>query len=459
MKSLGGFALFASAFGVTVAMLVQNVGEFTDPSVATSAASTTSSDIVQSRGPVVVGADPLGDTQIVVRMAPFTDPLAAQQLGEEYGLHMVGSSPSFGRYVFDLPTIDVAAGPTSDTALVSFPPLASGQQISSYLSENGLRVKTWMQRGNVDLDPARNRIALVELPQIKPQLLDGARGLWQARIPLHLDPRAISGWAQGYGLQVVNYDPNTGALVIKGPSIAPARSVVTYPTIRRIVHTPAPTTTTTRVLYVRFASNTTLAAAKAAIQQAGGQIATFDPATGLATVQVTSDRAAVMSTLLSAVPGVLCVNATGAACSTTPPGITPPALGLGAPTALSLAPGTQTLTWHRAAQATAYIVYRAASPTGPYAMVGRVEDSATPSFTDPSAPDGVLYYRVQSVQACLNTNQRACDVTSPTLDPEYATPAIAITIEAPAVTPSPTPVPSPSPAPAQDPATGGGSTP
>ena len=115
MKSLGGFALFASAFGVTVAMLVQNVGEFTDPSVATSAASTTSSDTVQSRGPVVLGADPLGDTQIVVRMAPFTNPLAAQQLGEEYGLHMVGSSPSFGRYVFDLPTIDVAAGPTSDT--------------------------------------------------------------------------------------------------------------------------------------------------------------------------------------------------------------------------------------------------------------------------------------------------------------------------------------------------------
>src|SRR5256885_14422424 len=92
-------------------------------------------------------------------------------------------------------------------------------------------------------------------------------------------------------------------------------------------------------------------------------------------------------------------------------------------------------------------------------MVGRVDDSPSPSFSDVAAPVGVLYYRVQSVQACLNTNQRACDVTSPTLDPEYATPAIAITIDAPAVTPSPTPVPSPSPAPAQDPGTGGGTTP
>src|SRR5207247_11464901 len=124
---------------------------------------------------------------------------------------LFGSAPAVGRSSLDLPPLDVAASPTSHAALVSFAPLVWGEHISSYLRENGLRVKTWMQRGNVDLDPARNRIALVELPQIKPQLLDGARGLWQARIPLHLDPRAISGWAQGYGLQVVNSDPNTGA--------------------------------------------------------------------------------------------------------------------------------------------------------------------------------------------------------------------------------------------------------
>src|SRR5207249_5863671 len=107
------------------------------------------------------------------------------------------------------------------------------------------------------------------------------------------------------------------ALVIKGPTIAPPRSVITYPTIRRVVHAAPPpsSSTTVRTLYVRFAPNTTLAAAKAAIQQAGGQIATFDSATGIATVRVPNSQAAVMTTLLSAVPGVLCVNTTGAACA------------------------------------------------------------------------------------------------------------------------------------------------
>ena len=45
---------------------------------------------------------------------------AAQSLGDQYGLHLVTYWPSFGRYLYDLPTITVAPGISADTALNCF---------------------------------------------------------------------------------------------------------------------------------------------------------------------------------------------------------------------------------------------------------------------------------------------------------------------------------------------------
>src|SRR5438270_13743001 len=84
--------------------------------------------------------------------------------------------------------------------------------------------------------------------------------------------------------------------------------------------------------------------------------------------------------------------------------------GVQPPVGVSAEAATGALTWQAGQGATAYLVYRAPAPAGPYQQVGRVAASATTfTFRDSNAPAGVSYYRVQSAVTCTAAGQRACD--------------------------------------------------
>src|SRR5258708_39630525 len=103
-------------------MIAQNVGTLPQAAFATSPSAVGSgSSLSQARAPQVLGADAFGTSQIVVRMPNFTSPAAAQGLGATYGMQLVSAFPAFGRYVFNLPSIQVDPGVSADPAIVTVP--------------------------------------------------------------------------------------------------------------------------------------------------------------------------------------------------------------------------------------------------------------------------------------------------------------------------------------------------
>ncbi|HYR50155.1 MAG TPA: NEW3 domain-containing protein, partial [Candidatus Eisenbacteria bacterium] len=346
LKGLGGAALFATSFVASISLIVQNVG--TLPQAALTARSQSSiSSISSFKLPgqaQVLGAVPFGAAQVIVRMPAFTTPGEADRLGQTYGMELVGSYPAFGRYLFNLPQIRVEPAQTSGQALVFFPPRISPADINGYLTVNQLKVEHWYRARIVDGE-SPERIALVTLPRINPVLVDGVRGIWKANIPLHIDQTRLSDWAASNGIHLISYDPATGTLLIKGPSFAPPKPVVSAPPARRVVTqhvvTP-PASPAAGQLFVTFAAGTTAETASAAIQQAGAQMVSFDTTTAIAVVNVTNGNPTAVTTLLSAVASVKCVNTTAAApCTSAPPAVTLPAITpASAPVALRILPDT-----------------------------------------------------------------------------------------------------------------------
>ena len=355
LKGLGAMGIFATGFVATVSLIVQNVGTLPQAAIVTNAPSTVSSaSALKLPGQAqVLGADPVGAGQVMVRMPAFTTPGAADRLGQTYGMELVGLYPAFGRYLFNLPQIRVEPADTSSRALVFFPPRASAGEINAYLAANQLKVERWY-RTNVLAGETPERTALVTLPRITPVMVDGVRGIWKSIIPMNIDSTRLSAWATTAGIHVISYDPSTGALLIKGPAIAP-RYVVTKPPVRRaaapvvtqhVVTPPAPQPVTQQ-LFVTFVLSTTSDVALAAIQQAGAQMVSFDATTGIAVVNVTSGNTTAVTTLLSAATIVKCVNTSAAAACTAPapavtpaPVVTPAPLPVSAPVALRILPDT-----------------------------------------------------------------------------------------------------------------------
>jgi len=315
LKGLAGIGAFATAFVVSVSMIAQNVGTLPQTAFATSPSTVGSvSSLSQSRSPMVLGADAFGTSQIVVRMPNFTSPGVAQNLGATYGMQLVSAFPAFGRYVFNLPSIQVDPGVSSDTAIVTFPPRATPAEINAYIAANNLTIKSWYLQRNLDGDPNPGRVALVALPQIRPQLIDAERGLWRAKLPANLDAAALRSWATSSGIQIVGYDQSTGALTIQGPAMpAPVVRTVPVQVVHRVTTPTTPAAPTTSNLYVAFSPDTTVDQARTLIEQVGGQMASFDTATQVAKLSVAADHTTVVPTLLSAMPQVRCVNATAAA--------------------------------------------------------------------------------------------------------------------------------------------------
>src|SRR5713226_6560903 len=301
----------AMAASVAVVLVVQSVASYTTTSpipVATATTAAAPSDNT-SRSPVVT--DVSVDTQrnvATLTIAPFTSENTASALGAKYGMDLLAEFPAFGRYVFSLPQIRIGPGPELHTATIYFPPYATTADINAFMTRNGLGVSTW-----VSTEDATGRTAVVTLPQIQPHLIDEQRGIWQASVPVGLDRSRLDGWASVNGVQIIAYDPNTGQVQIQGPKPQPVytRVVRTIPPVVTTTTTPAPQTSK---LYIAFKPGTTFSQAQDAVQQAGGQVTSFDSSTELAVATVPVGKESQVTTALTASPQVSCVGATSTAC-------------------------------------------------------------------------------------------------------------------------------------------------
>src|SRR6266852_1484389 len=394
----------AMAASVAVVLVVQSVASYTTTSpipVATATTAAAPSDNT-SRSPVVT--DVSVDTQrnvATLTIAPFTSENTASALGAKYGMDLLAEFPAFGRYVFSLPQIRIGPGPELHTATIYFPPYATTADINAFMTRNGLGVSTW-----VSTEDATGRTAVVTLPQIQPHLIDEQRGIWQASVPVGLDRSRLDGWASANGVQIIGYDPNSGEVQIQGPKPQPVYTRVVH-TVAPVVTTTTPPAQQTSKLYIAFKPGTTFSQAQQAIEQAGGQVTSFDSGTGLAAATVPVGKESQATTALTASPQVSCVGATSTACPATTPPADTTATGNGwttttTPTATTPAPTTPSaplvlqatptdghvsLSWSVVSGATGYQVYRS---TGTEAQVLIATTTAT-ILTDTGGTTGTSY--------------------------------------------------------------------
>ncbi|HET9781350.1 MAG TPA: hypothetical protein VFR33_06185, partial [Candidatus Dormibacteraeota bacterium] len=254
--------------------------------------------------------------RVTMTLTPFTSRGVAVAIGKQYGMDLIGSSPAFGQYVFSLPQIKIGAGPSPHTATVYFPPFATTSDISNYLTHNGLQVATW-----TSTDDTTGRVAVVELPQITPVLIDAANGIYRASVPAGIDRSRLDDWAKTNGVQIISYDSTTGTLLIQGPKPKPVlvRTVVRRPATTSTTTTPAPQTVK---LYIAFKPGTTFSQAQQAVQSAGGQITSFDSSTELGIATVTQSQLSPATASLTNAAQVNCVSQSSTACPSTVSGST-----------------------------------------------------------------------------------------------------------------------------------------
>src|SRR5690348_8716157 len=214
------------AIALAASVVVQSVGQYASVFAPTPAATTAPSTQVATAPPVLGVQSDIDHGLATLELKRFTAPAAAEELGERYGMQLMASYPAFGRYLYSLPQIRVQSADSADTALISFPPLATLADVKNYLAANQLTLDRWVRTG----DPDAGRLALVTLPQVTPELVDGKQGIWRASIPKHIDHDKLAAWAAASNLQVINYNPDNGELLLQGPKApAPVYSVVNVP--------------------------------------------------------------------------------------------------------------------------------------------------------------------------------------------------------------------------------------
>src|SRR5438067_3554302 len=215
------------AVALAASVVVQSVGQYANTFVPAPAPAAAHATQVATTPPVLGVQTDMDHGVATLALKRFTTPAAAELLGERYGMQLTASYPAFGRYLYSLPQIRVQPGDSADTALISFPPLATLADIKDYLAANQLTLKSWVRSG----EPADGRSALVSLPQVTPELVDGQQGIWRASIPKHIDGDKLSAWAASSNIQVISYDASTGELLIQGPKQPePVYSVVSVTT-------------------------------------------------------------------------------------------------------------------------------------------------------------------------------------------------------------------------------------
>src|SRR5438094_655881 len=115
---------------------------------------------------------------------------------------------------------------------------------------------------------------------------------------------------------------------------------------------------------------------------------------------------------------------------------TPTLPQLSAASGLTVTAGTAKLAWSRAQGASAYAVWRSASVTGPWTLVGRVSNAVSPlALPASTAPAGTSFYRVTSLRSCPGGLGLDCDTQSPmTMDAAQSSGVVLTMLEAAAPT-------------------------
>ncbi len=225
----------AAGLGLVVTLVVQTLGTLPDAVMGPGQVAPVRPTF-QAVEPRMLGAQRVGETQVVVQLPLFTPVDQAAQFGDRYGLGLEDSFPAFGKYVFNLPQISVQPGTQPGTAVIYFPAQASLADIHDYLTSNRLTVRRWYHvNDGGGQTPAK--AALVLLPRVRLELVNAARGIWRATLPAHLDLARLNEWAAGVGIRIIRYDAGTGVVLIKGPAVARPASVTRV--VRRVISRPA----------------------------------------------------------------------------------------------------------------------------------------------------------------------------------------------------------------------------
>ena len=403
------------AASVALVLVVQSVATYSSLVPIVRSIALPAAPVTTSKAPLVVGV--AVDTQhgfATLTMPPFTSENGASALGAKYGMQLLTDFPAFGRYIFSLPQIRIGPGPQQHTATIYFPPYATPSDVDAFIARNALTVQTWLST-----DDTVGRTAIVALPQIKPVLIDAQNGIWQAWVGIGIDRGRLDAWATTNGLQIISYNSKTGELLIQGPKPRPVYVRVVHKGAPPVAKTTTVTPPATSKVYIAFKPGTTFSQAQQAIQQAGGQVTSFDSGTELAVATVPVGHEATANTSLSASPQVSCVSASSTGCpaaqgsttttpATTPtptPAPTPPdttATGTGWTTTVTPAPTTTTvplqllavaadghvsLSWSAVTGASSYQVYRSAGTDVPVL----VATTTATTLTDVGGTAGTVY--------------------------------------------------------------------
>src|SRR5438067_5309055 len=438
-------------------------GVLTGPTSSTSLQASRPSSVWPS-GPISMDQFP-GTSDVNIRFAPFTSAATVQGWGDQYGLDMVGYSPAFGRSTFSLPRVTISQL-TSDTALVTFPPLAQSNDVSTFIADNHLSVIRWVREPRADAI-ANERVALVQLPKLNLRRLDPAAGTWAAQLPAHLDVERVKSWAQGAGLRYISYDQNTGETHVYAPGTAvqpyaPAAAAAIALLRQRLqdalskIHPIAASHSVPGGLRVTAGSSgilMTWSAAQGASAYAiyrGTSVNGPYSYIGQTTTLSFSDSSGTSGTLFYRVMSLRACAASvtdRGGCQTASPPLdtryasapsavvsipqsgTSPAGAPSGLTGVSASPGAR-LTWNSVTGATAYAIFSSPTSGGAYTYIGQ---TTTTGFTDTAAPDGATsYYRVMAMHTCPagTTDLGGCQASQPSFDPRYATVPLPVAVPA-----------------------------
>ena len=97
--------VFTSVAALAVAVVAQTLGTLPVAFQAPSQVGSSLTTLRLSPGLQILAAAPMGASQLAVRMAPFTSIDQASQLGDRYGMGLVGASPAFG--VFEVSSVEI----------------------------------------------------------------------------------------------------------------------------------------------------------------------------------------------------------------------------------------------------------------------------------------------------------------------------------------------------------------
>ncbi|TMD73457.1 MAG: hypothetical protein E6I81_04345, partial [Chloroflexi bacterium] len=419
--------------------------------------------------PYAIGRDS-GPNQITVLFQPFTPTDAAETWGNRYGLQLVSYSPAFGRYTFDLPRVSVdPVG--ADQALIEFPPLSQNSDIRAFLFDNHLTVIKWAHSARDASFPLSDplvRVALVRLPKVNLHRIDQAKGTWGALLPAHLDIGKVRSWAQASGLELINYDPNTGDVDVYAPGTEvkpPPDTAALLAELQRQLSEafskikPTPSSPGVPGALSVASSSGGVSLSWAAAQGSSAYAVYRSPSVngnysyiGQTTTLSFLDTSSPSGTQFYRVMGLRACDASvtdrGGCQSASPPidlryatapsavvsipqSATGPSLP-GAPTGItgvSVSTGAR-ISWDAVTGASAYAIYRSDSSGGAYEYLGQ---TTTPGFTDTSAPAGATsYYRVMAMRACdaTVTDIGGCQSSQPPFDPRFSTSPLAISVPA-----------------------------